>query len=116
MAHTVCRLVAGALLAFACLAGHAQPYPSKAIRLIVPFPAAGTADIAARSVAQALSQGLGQQIVVDNRAGADGAIAANAVIGSAPDGYTLFFATTTALNAAPTLRKRPGSRAPRWER
>ena len=105
MDNLVRRLVTGALLAFACLAGQAQPYPSKPIRLVVPFPAAGTADIAARTVAQALSQGLGQQIVVDNRGGADGAIAANAVTGSPPDGYTLFFATTTALNAAPTLRK-----------
>lgn len=101
------RGIAGTLLASACLLALAQPYPSKPIRLIVPFPPAGTADIAARTVAQALSQGLGQQIVVDNRSGADGAIAGLAVIGSAPDGYTLFFATTTALNAAPTLRKTP---------
>jgi Uncharacterized protein conserved in bacteria len=63
------RLVAGASLAFACLAGQAQPYPSKPIRLVVPFPAAGTAAITARPVAQALAQGLGQQIVVDNRGG-----------------------------------------------
>src|SRR6185503_15420345 len=85
----------------------------------------GAADVAARTIAQALSQGLGQQLItavvddqalsqglgqqliIDNRGGADGAIAANAVIASAPDGYTLFFATTTALNAAPTLRKTP---------
>jgi len=105
MDNRVRRVFAGALLTFACIAAQAQPYPSKPIRLIVPFPAAGSADIAARTVAQALSQGLGQQIVVDNRGGADGAIAANAVIGSPADGYTLFFATTTALNAAPTLRK-----------
>jgi len=85
----------------------AQAYPSRPIRLVVPFPAAGTADIAARTVAQALSQGLGQQIVVENRGGADGAIAGAAVIASPPDGYTLFFATTTALNAAPTLHKTP---------
>ena len=110
MDNLVGRVVAGALLACACLAGQAQPYPSKPIRLIVPFPAAGTADIAARTVAQALSLGLGQQIVVDNRGGADGAIAANAVTASPADGYTLFFATTTALNAAPTLRK-PASEA-----
>ena len=107
MADFVRRFVTGLWLAFACVAVQAQPYPSKPIRLIVPFPAGGSADIAARTVAQALSQGLGQQIVVDNRGGADGAIAANAVIAAAPDGYTLFFATTTALNAAPTLRKTP---------
>jgi tripartite-type tricarboxylate transporter receptor subunit TctC len=101
------RGMAGVLLATACVIAQAQPYPSKPIRLIVPFPAAGTADVAARAVAQALSQTLGQPVVVENRGGADGAIAANAVIGSAPDGYTLFFATTTALNAAPALRKTP---------
>jgi tripartite-type tricarboxylate transporter receptor subunit TctC len=84
-----------------------QPYPNRPIKLIVPFPAGGTADVSARTIAQALSQGLGQQIIVDNRGGADGAIAANAVIASPPDGYTLFYATTTALNAAPTLRKTP---------
>jgi tripartite-type tricarboxylate transporter receptor subunit TctC len=101
------RGMAGVLLAAACVFAQAQPYPSKPIRLIVPFPAGGTADFAARTVAQALSQTLGQPIIVDNRGGADGAIAGNAVIGSAPDGYTLFFATTTALNAAPALRKTP---------
>ena len=61
MAHMVRRLVAGALLAVASLAGQAQPYPSKPIRLVVPFPAAGTADIAARTVAQALSQVIDQR-------------------------------------------------------
>jgi tripartite-type tricarboxylate transporter receptor subunit TctC len=101
------RGMTGVTLLAACLLAHAQTYPSRPIRLIVPFPAAGTADFAARTVAQALSQALGQSIIVDNRAGADGAIAGNVVIGSAPDGYTLFFATTTALNAAPALRKTP---------
>jgi tripartite-type tricarboxylate transporter receptor subunit TctC len=101
------RSIAGVLVLSACLSAQAQPYPTKPIRLIVPFPAAGNADIAARTVAQALSQGLGQQVVVDNRGGGDGVIAGAAVIGSAPDGYTLFFATSTALNAAPTLHKTP---------
>ena len=107
MSNWICRNIVGALLLLVCLSAWAQPYPNKPIRLIVPFPAAGTADIAARTVAQALSQGLGQQIIVDNRGGADGAIAGAAVIGSTPDGYTLFFATSTALNAAPTLHKTP---------
>jgi tripartite-type tricarboxylate transporter receptor subunit TctC len=98
--------LAGALLQTQACA-QAQAYPSRPIRLVVPFPAAGTADIAARTVAQALSQALGQQIVVENRGGADGAIAGAAVIAAPADGYTLFFATTTALNAAPTLHKTP---------
>ena len=107
MNRSIHRVVAAAVLMAACLGAWAQPYPNRPIRLIVPFPPGGTADVAARTIAQALSQGMGQQLIIDNRGGADGAIAANAVITSAPDGYTLFFATTTALNAAPTLRKTP---------
>ena len=75
--------------------------------MIVPFPAGGAADHAARTVMQSLSQGLGQQIIIDNRGGADGAIAGEAVMRANPDGYTILFATTTGLNAAPTLRKQP---------
>ncbi len=85
----------------------AQPYPNKPIRLIVPFPAGGAADLSARTVTQALSQVLGQAVVIDNRGGADGAIAGDAVSRAAPDGYTILFATTTGLNAAPTMRKQP---------
>ena len=85
----------------------AQPYPNRPIRLVVPFPAGGAADLAARTVTQALSQALGQPLVIDNRGGADGAIAGDAVKSAAPDGYTLLFATTTGLNAAPVMRKQP---------
>ena len=100
-------IIAALVLTCAGTAAQAQPYPNRPIRMIVPFPAGGAADLAARTVVQALSQGLGQQVVIDNRGGADGAIAGNAVISSQPDGYTLLFATTTGLNAAPTLRKLP---------
>jgi tripartite-type tricarboxylate transporter receptor subunit TctC len=85
----------------------AQTYPNRPIRLIVPFPAGGAADVAARTVTQALSQALGQTLIIDNRGGADGAIAGDAVKISPPDGYTLLFATTTGLNAAPVMRKQP---------
>jgi tripartite-type tricarboxylate transporter receptor subunit TctC len=95
-----------AVLAFAALPAAAQ-YPSKPIRLVVPFPPSGAADLAARVVAAPLSQVLGQAIVIDNKAGADGAIAGEAVMKAAPDGYTLLFATNTGLCAAPTLRKIP---------
>ena len=85
----------------------AQSYPNRPIRLIVPFPAGGAADVAARAVTRALSEVLGQTLIVDNRGGADGAIAGEAVKNAEPDGYTLLFATTTGLNAVPTLRKQP---------
>lgn len=88
-------------------ASWSQGYPNRSIKMIVPFPPAGAADVTARIVAKALSEDLGQPIIVDNRGGADGAIAVVAVINSLPDGYTLLFATTTGMNAAPTMRKVP---------
>ena len=106
MRKTLLCLFAGLALCWG-LPAYAQTYPNKPIRMIVPFPAGGAADLAARTVMQALSQGLGQPVIIDNRGGADGAIAGNAVISAAPDGYTILFATTTGLNAAPTLRKQP---------
>src|SRR6185436_5520590 len=82
-------------------------YPNKPIRLIVPFPASGAADLAARVIAKPLSEELGQPIVIDNRGGADGAIAGDLLVKAAPDGYTLLFGTNTGMLAAPTLRKTP---------
>jgi tripartite-type tricarboxylate transporter receptor subunit TctC len=101
------RVVFGVLSILCACAAGAQPYPNRPVRLVVPFPPGGAADLAARTVTQALSQALGQNVVIDNRGGADGAIAGDVVKNAAPDGYTLLFATTTGLNAAPTLRKQP---------
>jgi tripartite-type tricarboxylate transporter receptor subunit TctC len=90
------------------LAGSAAAqYPSKPIRLVVPFPPGGAADLTARVVVQPLSQALGQSIVIDNKAGADGAIAGTDVQRAAPDGYTLLFGTNTGMCAAPAMRKTP---------
>ena len=85
----------------------AQQYPAKPIRLIVPFPAGGAADNVTRIVARGLTDGLGQQIIVENKPGGDGVIAANALLQSAPDGYTLLMGTATGMNAVPAMRKTP---------
>jgi tripartite-type tricarboxylate transporter receptor subunit TctC len=82
----------------------AQSYPDKPIRLVVPFPPGGPTDFMARLIAQHLSANLGQ-IVVDNRPGAGGTIAAKAVASAEPDGYTLLYGSSATLGIAPALYK-----------
>lgn len=83
-------------------------YPERPIRMVVPFPAGGPTDGMARLVGQKLTESLGQQVVIDNRGGAGGAIAAELVAKSNPDGYTLLFGTTGTQAINPSLYKRLG--------
>jgi len=85
----------------------AQAWPSRPVRVIVQFPAGGAADTILRVIAQPLAQSLGQPVVVENRPGADGAIAGEAVAKAPGDGYTLFMATSSAIAAVPAMRKAP---------
>ena len=85
----------------------AQNYPAKPIRVIVPFPPGGTSDILTRMVGAKLTESWGQQIIPDNRPGANGNIGVEALVRSAPDGYTLILMDVGALTISPSLFKLP---------
>jgi tripartite-type tricarboxylate transporter receptor subunit TctC len=103
------RLILAVLLGLTCALGaaSAQPYPSRPIKLVVPFPPGGPVDVMGRLVAQELSQRLGT-VVVDNRPGAGGTIGSRSAAAAPPDGYTLLFGSSTTLAASPALYKNLG--------
>jgi len=94
--------------ALAAATAHAQGYPTKPVRLIVPSTPGGSVDTVARTVGQKLSERWGQQVVVDNRTGAGGGIAAMAVAKAPPDGYTLVLGTVVAFAINMSMQKNPG--------
>ena len=99
-----CRsTLALALLAVAPVLVHAQSYPARPVRLVVPYPPGGATDFTAREIAQALSESMGQQFVVDNRSGAAGTMGHTIVAKAAPDGYTLVVGTFGGLVTGPAL-------------
>ena len=95
-------LLAAALL---CLPAAAQEFPSRPLRIVVPWPPSGNVDITARTVQPALSEALGQQVIVENRPGAAGTIGSAAVAKSAPDGYTLLLGSSGTITAGPAVFK-----------
>ena len=100
-------LLMGGAAAFGALPAAAQGYPSKPVRVIVPFPPGGGTDIMGRTMAEKLSTRLGQQFVVDNRSGAGGALGTELAAKAAPDGYTLLMSSSSALVIGPNLVRRP---------
>lgn len=96
------QLIAFTLMAFAA-AATAQTYPSKPVRVLVPFAPGGNVDITARTVAPELAKILGQQFLVENRPGAGGSIGTNAVARAAPDGYTIMVASSSVMTNGPAL-------------
>jgi len=101
------RTALALIFSFCAACALAQPYPSKPIRFVVGFPPGGSADPTTRIIGAALSEQLGQPVVVENRPGADSALAAEYMTRVAPDGYTIMFASNSAMTAAVALRTAP---------
>jgi tripartite-type tricarboxylate transporter receptor subunit TctC len=95
----------GLCLAVLAASAHAQEFPNRPVRIVVPWPPSGNVDITARSVAPAFGEALGQQVIVENRAGAGGRIGTEAVAKSPPDGYTLLLGSSGTITAGPAVWK-----------
>ena len=103
----VSKVVSILSLFFVCVSmAHAQAYPNKPIKLIVPFPPGGTADILGRMLADKLGVVTSQSVIVENRAGAAGGIAAQLVAQSPADGYTLLLGTTGTQTMNPAINSK----------
>jgi tripartite-type tricarboxylate transporter receptor subunit TctC len=101
------RWALGALLLCCSFWVNAQTYPNKTITLVVPFAPGGNIDVIARSIAPSLAKATGQSVVVENKAGAGGAIGSTYVARSEPDGHTLLVATTNTISVLPYMLKNP---------
>jgi tripartite-type tricarboxylate transporter receptor subunit TctC len=109
MLRSLMKAAAAAAVAIGvCSGAFAQDYPTRTISLVVPYPPGGGVDAMARVVAEKMSGALGQQVVVDNRAGGSGLVGTRAFIKSAPDGYTLFLGHTGSISINPSLYANAG--------
>ena len=106
MKRVVRVLAATCVLALGAV-GQAAQYPERPVRFVIPFPVGGPTDAAGRVIGQALSQSLGQAVVIDNRPGADGAIGPEIVAKAQPDGYTILMGTSSSMAAVPAMRRKP---------
>jgi tripartite-type tricarboxylate transporter receptor subunit TctC len=100
--HTVCAMLALAAVLWAP-PSIAQDYPNKPVRILVTFPPGGSSDVTARTLSVPLQKNLGQPVVVDNKPGAGGTIAATEIVRAAPDGYNLLMSNTTPISLAPNM-------------
>ena len=101
------RLLTGLLLCTLGFSTWGQTWPTKPVRIVLQFPPGGSTDAVARILAQVLTQSLGQPVLIENRPGADGAIAGDFVARSEPDGHTFFLASNTPMMQVPLLKKNP---------
>ena len=101
------RFLAACSLVLASMFAHAQSWPTRPVKMIVPFPAGGPTDVMTRVVSDKLARALGQPVVVENKPGAGGSIGADFVAKSAPDGYTILMATGSTHSVGPYLQKLP---------
>jgi tripartite-type tricarboxylate transporter receptor subunit TctC len=101
------RAVLGGLAALPAVAGAETPWPTRPVRIVVPFAAGGSGDITSRLIGRALQQATGQPFIVENMAGGSGVVGTLAVLNAPADGYTLLLGTTTTLSANGWLLKRP---------
>ena len=98
-------IASGAALATVGLPAHAQKFPAKPVRIVVPYPPGGSSDIIARAISEPLAKSLGQPVVVENRAGANGNLGAGLVAQAPADGYTLLLCDVGALAISPSVYK-----------
>ncbi len=104
--RTVLALLAGCMVALA-MPAHAQDFPNKPVRIIVPFAPGGNVDITARTIATPMGEILGQQVIVENRPGGGGMVATAQVVKGPADGYTLVLGSSSTISVAPATAKNP---------